>query len=327
MQITFLVKLNDYWIESINSLKKEFPSTKFISHEETQNPEEYINSSDGIVLARARAFNIEEADKLKILFIPWTGVDFLPWEIIKSRNIMVANTHGNAKAVAERAISLCLALLGRVVEFHNDLRNGQWHGFSRGSAKEDFWTSIQGKLCTILGLGTIGIELSKLLKPFGCKIIGYKKNITTKPDSVDEITNDLSKAITEGEIIFVILPLTSETNGLLNWEILSKMKDKYLFNFSRGELIDEESLYKALKEGILKGAAIDTWYQYPKKPDEITYPSKYPIYDFKNVVISPHVGGFSKESQKEMIIETIDNIRSFLKTGKPISQVSPEAEY
>ena len=328
MQITFLVKLNDNWIECINSLKKEFPDHSFITHENVQNPEDFINDSDGIVVARAKPFNIDNADKLKILFVPWTGVDFMPWQVIKSRNIIVANTHGNSFSVAERALSLCLALLGRVVEFHNDLKEGIWHGFTRGSIKDDFWISLYGRKCTILGLGSIGLKLSKLLKSFNCYVIGYKKNIDTeKPVSVDHITNNLQEAVSSGEIIFVFLPLTSETKGIINKDLLSSMKGKYLINFSRGELIDEESLYNALKDGTLKGAAIDTWYQYPKRPDEIIHPSKYPIHELKNVVISPHVGGFSQESQLSMMTETIENIRSFLTTGKPINQVDPDLEY
>ena len=232
MQITFLVKLNDYWIQNINVLRKEFPDHSFITYEDVQNPEEYIDSSDGIVVARAKQFNIDNADKLKILFVPWTGVDFMPWQIVKSRKIIVANTHGNSFSVAERALSLCLALLGRVVEFHNDLKEGVWHGFTRGSIKDDFWISLYGRKCTILGLGSIGLKLSKLLKSFNCHVTGYKKNINIdKPGSVDHITDNLQEAVSSGEIIFVFLPLTNETKGIINNGLLSLMKGKYLNKF------------------------------------------------------------------------------------------------
>jgi len=93
------------------------------------------------------------------------------------------------------------------------------------------------------------------------------------------------------------LPLTKETHHLINKEIISQMQGKFLVNVGRGQIIEEEALYYALKNGILAGAAIDTWYLYPDSDHAVQLPSRYPIHTFKNVVISPHVGGFTIEGQ------------------------------
>ena len=105
------------------------------------------------------------------------------------------------------------------------------------------------------------------------------------------------------------------------------MKNKFLISVGRALIIDEYALYRALKEGILAGAAIDVWYNYPKSKDEVSLPSVYPIHTFKNVVISPHVGGFTVEGQTSMIDETIENIKSYLTVGAPLSKVDLDLEY
>ena len=96
------------------------------------------------------------------------------------------------------------------------------------------------------------------------------------------------------------------------------MNGKFLVNVGRGDAVDEEGLYEALKEGILRGAAIDVWYQYPKGGETTAEPSKYPIHELPNVVLSPHLAGFTPQSARLNIEQTIENIRAFLKTGKAV---------
>jgi len=327
--IVFLNKLNDYWLERIEKLKKEYPGSTFITYKDTGNLRSLIPQANGIVIGDISNEEVENANNLEIIFGPWAGIDFLKKDILKKRGIILANTHGNSKAVAEHTVSLSLALLGRIVEYHNDLERGIWHGFIKGSQKEDLWVSLMGKNCGILGLGNIGLQLAKILKNgFNCHIIGFKKHFTKeKYQFVDEIIFDLLELILKAEIIFNVLPLTKETINLLNWEIISQMKNKFLISVGRALIIDEYALYRALKEDILAGAAIDVWYNYPKTKDEVALPSVYPIHTFKNVVISPHVGGFTVEGQTSMIDETIENIKSYLTVGAPLSKVDLDLEY
>lgn len=327
--ILFLNKLNEYWIEKIKKLKEEFPDSTFITFRDIPNPKDLIPKANGLVIRYVSNEEIENAKNLEIIFVPWAGIEFLSKEMLKKKGIILANTHGNAIAVAEHAVSLCIALLGRIVEFHNDLKKGLWHGFVRGSPKEDFWVSLRGMKCGILGLGNIGLQIAKILKcGFDCHIIGFKKHSPKeKIEFVDEIVFDLLEVIQKSDILFVTLPLTKETRNLLNWEILSKMKGKFLINVGRGLIIEEYALYRALKEEILAGVALDVWYNYPKNKDEVSLPSLYPIHTFKNVVISPHIGGFTKEGQLSLIDETIENIKSYLRTGIPVNKIDLELEY
>jgi len=328
--IVFLNRLDDYWMEKIEVLRKNFSDSTFITYKDALHPRDLISSANGIVLRGAISEEeIKNAKNLEIIFIPWAGIDLLPKEIVKKRGIILANTHGNSAAVAEHAISLCLSLLGRVVEFHNDLKEGIWHGFVRGSPKEDLWTSLIGKKCGVLGLGNIGLQISKILKyGFNCYVIGFKKHPSKeKLESIDQIVFNLEEIVEKSEILFNTLPLTKETSNLLNWKILSRMKGKFLINVGRGLTVEEWSLYKALEEGILAGAAIDVWYNYPKSKEEVALPSIYPIHRFRNVVISPHVGGFTEKGQLTMVDETIENIASYLRTGGPLSRINLDLEY
>ncbi len=315
MKILFFHSLNYYWLKKLPVLEKEFPTVQFVKK---INPDErlsYLKDADAIVCGRLTVEQIDNSPNLKAIFIPFTGVDSFPIEYIQNKQILVSNTHANAGYVAEKAVSLTLALLGRIVEFHNDLRNGIWN---LQLNPPFYWTTIQGKTCAVLGYGKIGQSIAKFLKPYNCRIIAYKKHINSIVPYADEITDNLQNAIEKSEIIFVSLPLTELTKKIINKDVLADMEGKYLINIGRGDLIEEEGLYLALKNRILKGAAIDVWYNYPSrsKPEPV-FPSKYPIHELKNVVISPHKSGFTKQSIEGMIDDTIENIRSFLKTGVP----------
>ncbi len=321
-------RLEAGWVEKLEALRTEFKDVEFAIPRDHSEALKLLETADGVVGDRFLPCEIEKAKNLKIIFVPWTGVNNLPWEEIRKRNIIVSNNHSNAKIVAERALALTLALMGRVVEYNNDLQKGIWHGFSGGDAESAFWTSLRSKNCGIVGTGGIGKEIAKLLKAFDCKTIGFKKQkVHEKIDFFDEITFDLEETVSKSDVVFIALPLTPQTKGIINHDIISKMKDKILVNVSRGDIIDEKSLYDGLKDGILAGAAIDTWYRYPSKDMPVTLPSSYPIHNFKNVVISPHVGSLTIEGVEGMLNATIENIRSYIKSGEPINVANPDLMY
>ncbi len=326
MKVLVLTKANEYFINKLNELKDQFPDFEYVIPQSRQEAEEKLVDSDTIIGAALTESQVERAQKLRYVFVPWTGVNELPISKLKERKIIVSNSHGNGKIVAERAVGLALTLLQRIVEYHNDLASGFWHGYTVGSKPEDYWTSLQGKKVSVLGFGTIGRHIAKLLTGFDCEILAYKKN-PVSVDGVKYVTNNLDEALQYGKIIFLALPLTKETKGLINKDNIRLLQGKFLINVGRGELLEEEALYVGLKEGILAGVGIDTWYQYPKFDENCVLPSKYPIHMFKNVVLSPHVGGFTIEGQIGRIDETIENLRYTLLTGKPKNIVNLDEEY
>jgi len=322
MEILVLTKITDYF----EKMMKKYSETYDLAWYTTKDIERVLPKIDAVIGASLTPEQIEKAENLKVIFIPWAGAEKLPWEIIKKRKILVSNSHGNGKIVAERALSLALALLGRVVEFHKDLEKGIWHGFVKGFKVEDLWISLQKKPVAILGTGVIGKHLAKLLKGFECTIKGFKRHVE-KVEGFDKITDSIFEAIKDVDVVFLTLPLTNETYHIINEKILNKMKGKYLINVGRGELIDERALYNALLKGKIAGFASDVWYEYPDKNREVALPFHYPFHLFKNVVISPHVGGFTIEGQNGRIDELFENIIQYLTTGKPKNIVDPEKMY
>ncbi len=319
MKILFLNKFNDRWKERYYALKKEFPHMNFVAtFDPAQRPIE-LKDADAVITGRLLENEIENSPNLKVIFVPFTGLNTFPTELIKSKGITVSNTHANAPYVAEHAVALALGLLGRTPEFHNDLKKGIWH---RSIEDEDMWTSIQGKTIGIIGYGNIGSYIAKFLKPLGCYVIGFKNNIPVeKPEYVDELSSNLEYTIGKSHIVFVTLPLSRSTKNLLSSDILASMKGKYLVNVGRGETVKEEGLYNALKDGILAGAALDVWYNYPGKNPEPIFPAHLPIYDLPNVLLSPHKSSHTIEGVNAMIDDTYENVRSYILNGKPDNAV------
>jgi phosphoglycerate dehydrogenase-like enzyme len=326
MKLVFLNKLNRLWAKNIEKLRAEFPHVDFVTEQSRIDLE--MAGSEALVGGEMTVEQLQRAEKVKIIFVPYAGIDALPLDYIKARRVRISNVHGNARFVAERCIAMALAFYGKIIDYHNDLKNSQWHGYWAKATVDDTWRTVQGRACAVIGTGEIGRYLAKYLKVFDCTVIGFKKSPPSqKPEPFDEVTLDLEEALAKSELVFITLPLTRETRGMFSAEILAKMRDKFLVNVGRGDIVDEEGLYRALKEGILKGAGIDVWYAYPKRGETTAKPSRFPIQALPNVILSPHLAGFTPEAAALNIAQTIENIRSYLGTGKAVYEVDPELMY
>lgn len=314
MKIAFLSKTDDKWQTVLDKLKKEFSEITFLTLNDGER-NSLLKEADAVIAGRLINDEILYAEKLKVIFIPFTGLNNFPLELIKQKGIVLSNTHANSPYVAEHAVTLALALLGKVNLYHNDIIKGKWN---RDDNEESLWVSMRNKTVGILGFGHIGENIAKLLQPYGCTVYGFKKNVPDKlPSYINEVSNDLKHIIKKSGIIFVCLPLNSETKHILNHQILQEMQGKYIINIGRGETISEEALYNALKNGILKGAALDVWYNYPKNNPEPVYPANFPFWELPNVLLSPHKASQTKEAIDAMINDTYENIRSFIINGIP----------
>ncbi|MCX7775699.1 MAG: 2-hydroxyacid dehydrogenase [Rectinemataceae bacterium] len=325
MIIGSFMPLHSIWSEVIRNLREEFPEHTWL---EGLTPDaSAIPELDAVLAGRVPHDVLLRATRLKVVFQPFTGINHLPAAQLLERGVRVCNVHSNAFDVAERALAMMLAFYGRVIEYHNDLRQEIWHGFWVNRGAEDNWDSIYGKTVTILGTGAIGRELARLLKAFSCTVHGWRKNPSAPvPEGFDSVIPDLQHAIDAAEIIVVALPATQETEGLLSADILRSMQGKFLVNVGRGSIVDERGLYEALRDGVLKGAGIDTWYVYP--PSGVKgAPSRYPIHTLPNVILSPHVGGSTNQATRKAVADTVANIRSYLSTGKGVWEADLSAMY
>ena len=313
MVIGSFMPAHSVWKEQLGVLEREFPEHRFLKALAPDSPE--VPMVEAALAGQLPRGTFEAAPALQAAFLPIAGINHIPADMLAERGVRVFNVHANAFDVAERALALTLAFYGRVIDYHNDLRRTVWHGmWARGGA-EDNWDSIYGKTCAILGTGAIGSELAKLLKAFSCTVYGWRRNAEQPvPEGFDAIVPDLADAVGRAEIVYAILPATPLTAGIVSRELLASMKGKFLVNVGRGATVDEEGLYLALRDGVLKGAAIDTWYAYPAS-GKVGAPSRFPIHELPNVVLSPHVGGSTNQATARSVEATVKNIRDYLNTG------------
>lgn len=289
---------------------------------------ELLPRADVLVASPLNAEELERAQTLKAHFIPYAGVDGVDLGEYERRGIALASSHGNAPIVAERALALALAVLGRVVEFHNDLAAGEWHRTGDPERPFDYWTSLQGKVCGILGTGAIGTSLARLLVGFECQVVGFNTHgDNPNPSLFHAATTDLHGLLQAADLLFLTLPLTSHTESLIGTEELELLADSVLINVSRGAIVQERPLYEALRDGRLLGAGIDTWYRYPDPPYGNALPSNFPFHELRNVVISPHAGSHAIEGKRGQLRDALAHLERYLESGTPGRAVTARREY
>lgn len=327
MNVVFHMRLNDAWKQEIERLRGEFPEVTFRESREGTDGGDAVVDADVIVGGKLTREVVERAEALRLIIVPFAGISHLPLDIVVDRGIRVANCHGNARYVAERTVGMILAFYGKIIEYHNDLRENRWHGFWVGQGLDDTWESVDGKTAAILGAGHIGHHLARFLSAFDIRVVGFKRRrVDTLPQYYDEMYYDLDEAVQAAEIVIIVLPATAETNGLFDAKRLSTMRGKLLVNIGRGSIVEEKALYDALADGTLRGACIDTWYRYPGGSTE-GEPSAYPVQSLPNIVLSPHAAGFTWQSVRNNLAEAMENLRRYLKSGELLNETTPGSAY
>jgi len=230
---------------------------------------------------------IDRANKCKIIARVGVGLDNVDVDAAKTKGIRVINAvEGAMNAVAELVLGLMLSLAREIPRADREIRNGKW------MKKELMGTELSGKYLGIVGLGNIGKKLAKHARALNMNIIGY--DVIPIPEDfsreVGLIKADLDTLISSADYISFHVPFTESTHHLVNSQLLAKMKkNACLINTSRGEIIDENALYDALKEGKIAGAALDVFESEPATGNKLT--------TLPNVICTPHIGAQTKEAQ------------------------------
>ena len=244
-----------------------------------------------IVIVRSRTKltkdMIEKADKCRIIARVGVGLDNIDVDAANAKGIRVINAiEGAMNAVAELVLGLMLSLSREIPRADREIRNGKW------LKKELLGTELSGKYLGIVGLGNIGKRLAKHARALNMNIIGYDV-IPIAEEFVREvglIKTDLDTLLSSADYISFHVPFTNDTKHLVNSQRLGKMKKTaYIINTSRGEIIDEEALYSALKDGKIAGAALDVFEKEPASGNKLT--------TLSNVICTPHIGAQTKEAQ------------------------------
>ena len=265
----------------------------------------YIAGLDNIDAAALGA-----ADQLKVIARYGVGVDNVDLLAAREKSIIVTNTPGaNSASVAELALGLILALGRQIPAAVEAVSQGKWPRYPG--------ITLEGKTIGLLGLGAIGKQLARRLSGFDCKILAHDPyaDVVFAAENQIELTT-LDEVIQSSNIISLHLPLLHETRGIVNENFLSKMKKgSYLINTSRGEVVDEEALLKAIQSGHIAGAGLDAFAVEPPDPS-------HPLLRLPQVIATPHLGAQTDGATSNMGWIAMRDCLAVLKNEEPTYQVT-----
>ncbi|MFP4511100.1 MAG: 2-hydroxyacid dehydrogenase [Spirochaetaceae bacterium] len=317
--------------EDIERLQADLPDHDITVVTSREDLPDRLSRADVVVAGPLSSEELALATRMKAHILPYAGANALPLEEYRRRGVLIGNSHGNARVVAERAVALALAVTGRIVEFHNDLAKGTWHRRDNPAQIFDYWTSILGARVTIVGTGAIGTRIASLLAGFKCHITGVRRRpVRTIPpelSSFDALTDTLSEGLDGAQLVFLCVPLSPDTRDLIGRSELGYMAGGFLVNVSRGEVVSESDLYHALVSGTIAGAALDTWWQYPAGITSVQKPSTLGFEELPNVVMSPHAASHTLDGKRSQLRQAIENVVSYCTEGRMVYPVDPDTGY
>ncbi|SON58503.1 Glyoxylate/hydroxypyruvate reductase B (plasmid) [Hartmannibacter diazotrophicus] len=260
---------------------------------------------------------------LKLYQLPGAGYDGIDLGLIPD-GAMLCNCFGHEAAIAEYVMAALLARHVPLVDADRRLRQGDWTYRSGGATNHH--TELGSQSIGLIGFGHIGKAIAARARAFGMEVI--VANRSTPPASA---LYDRAYPLTEfgafmgaADIIVNTLPFNDQTAGLVGEKELAAMRPQcVILNVGRGPVIDEKALYEALAENRIGGAIIDTWYVYPDAASPNSLPSSFPFHELTNVVMTPHMSGWTHGTVNRRRHTMADNINR-LNAGKtllnPIAQ-------
>ena len=232
------------------------------------------------------------------------GMDRHMYSALRQSDVILTNAAGlYATHVADQAFALLLSLARGI---HESVRNQDKHQW--GGSRSMPMIEIDGFKIGIVGMGGIGMEMAKRAKGFDMYVMAVDAYRTDKPDNVDELMgmDQLSNMMSQVDVVMIACPLTEETRGLINKDNLSVMQPTAFFiNVARGPIVNEPDLVEILQTDTIAAAGLDVTEVEPLQEDS-------PLWDFHNVIISPHSAGGSQHRARRITEFFLDNLERYL---------------
>lgn len=247
---------------------------------------------------------IQKAVRLKWIMVLSAGVEDIPFEALKEKNILVTNARGIHKIpMAEYAIAMMIETVKNIKTWHENERQHRWE-------KHVKMGEISGKTLAVLGAGAIGREISRLARAFHMKTLGL--NRSGKPaEYFDEIyTNEnINDCVAQADFVVTVLPYTEATDHLIGCDQFHAMKNEAVFmNIGRGKTVNQDELLDALREGEIAHAVLDVFEEEP-------LPEDHPFWDMGQVTVTPHFSAITPQYQHRAFAIFEKNLQIFLDGG------------
>uniref|UniRef100_A0A7V3YN39 Hydroxyacid dehydrogenase n=1 Tax=Candidatus Caldatribacterium californiense TaxID=1454726 RepID=A0A7V3YN39_9BACT len=265
-----------------------------------------IGDAEGVIVGVDRIGRVvlERCPNLRVIAKHGVGVDNIDLEAAKECGVVVTNAPGtNTESVADMAFLLILSCARNLPLLMENVRKKVWGSQALG-------VELEGKVLGIVGLGRIGRSVARRALGFGMQVVYYDPLV--EDEAFRRVS--LEDLFSVADFVSLHAPLTPETKHLVNERLLSLMKkDAFLINTARGELIDEEALFRALKEGRIAGAGLDVLSFEP--------PFESPLLTLPNVIVTPHVAAHTKEANVKMGKIAALNVVRVLRGEEPLFRV------
>ncbi len=293
---------------------------EYVVYDRTDSEDVFERSKDADILVTNKTVitgeMLEKLTNLKFISTLSTGYNVIDTKKARELGVPVSNIPAySTDAVAQLVFALLLELTNHVAIHDKSVKDGEWTACEHFCYTKTPLCELSGKTFGIIGFGKIGSAVAKIALAFGMKVKAYSPNTRTF-DGVGTVEfTDMDDVIRSSDVISLHCPLTDKTNGLVNMDFLKKMKkNAFIINTSRGPVINESDLRKALDEGIIAGAGVDVLSTEPPKAEN-------PLLTCEKCVITPHIAWASFEARTRLMGIFRDNVTAFLK-GIPVNVVN-----
>ncbi|MCU4180437.1 2-hydroxyacid dehydrogenase [Bosea sp. BH3] len=252
---------------------------------------------------------LPQPPQLKLFHVPGAGYDMVDLGLLPA-SAAVCNCFGHEQAIAEYVMSALLARQIPLADADRRLRSGDWTYWA--GAPERVHGEVAGTTIGLLGFGHIGKAIAARAKAFEMTVHVANRSPVATSALVDRAftLDQLAEFCGSVDAVVVSVPFTEETKGIVGAAAFAAMRpDAVVVNVGRGPTIDEQALYDALKGGRIGGAIIDTWYRYPQPNDPAPLPSRLPFQELSNVLMTPHMSGWTNGTIRRRQAVIAANIR------------------
>lgn len=311
-----VVALQEFTPEEIHEIQAAVPNVKIDLVIAGHNNQRERLADAEVLYGQVPGKELDYAPKLKWIQTSAAGMEWMDAEFRASPIITTNYARVFAPGISETAMGLLLALTKRIgTDYVPQFLKHEWKPM--GTVKSADHVELVGRTMGIAGLGGIGTETARRAHfGFDMRVVATDAKAIPKPHFVEELHDPtwLMEMVPRADVLVAAVPHTPKTEAMFNEAVFSKMKKSaYFIALSRGKVFDDMALVRALKEGWIAGAGLDV---FPHEP----IPANHPIYDCKNVVITPHTSGWSPDRQKRLVAFFAENLRRYA-AGLPLENV------
>jgi phosphoglycerate dehydrogenase-like enzyme len=301
----------------VDKIRRVSPGLEVVQSEDKEEALHLMKDADVLFAGFFSKELFLAARKLKWIQSWGAGVDrFVLPEVVNSK-VTLTNAGGvHPTPISEHVLGIMLCFCRKLHLFIRNQTERKWERYESWTSTEQI-EELSGKTVGIVGLGRIGTEIAEKAKCLGMRVIATKRDPSrSSPGRVDRLIhpNDLNQLLSESDFVVLSLPLTKDTQGMIGETQLKNMKRTgYLINVSRGKIVQEDKLIKALKQEWIAGAGLDTFENEPLPEDS-------ELWKLKNVIITPHVAGLTPHYLERLTDLFCENLNRFLH-GQPLINV------